>query len=63
MFGSQIASTNRGDFFVRESRFVGRSFAMNIHSARSKPSDDLPLADVINRALLLGDVCAEERDV
>lgn len=44
-----------------EKSFVGRSLAMNIHSARSKPSDDLPFADVINRALLLGDVCAEER--
>ena len=59
MFGSQIASTNRGDF--GEKSFVGRSFAMKIRSARSKSSDDLPFADVINRALLLGDVCAEER--
>lgn len=43
-----------------EKSFVGRSFAMKIHSARSI-SDDLPFADVINRALLLDDVCAEER--
>ena len=54
MFGSQIASTNRGDLSWREVVWL-------VACAMCRFSDDLPVADVINRVLLLGDMCAEER--